>query len=360
MADSVMSRRPNIYGDWDYVTGTVLKGFEMLWRATGEKRFFQYIKKTVDSIVREDGTIEDYILEDYNIDEIQEGRMLLTLYKETGEEKYKKAAQCLRRQLEHHPRTSEEGFWHKKIYPWQMWLDGLYMGCPFYAEYGLLFDEPEIFDDVVKQFLLIEKHLKDEQTGLFYHAWDEKKKMFWADTETGLSRCFWSRALGWYAMAIVDVLDYIPPSHPGRSSLIRIMKGLAEAISNYQDSKTGLWWQLLDKGGREGNYLEASGSSMFVYALAKAVRMNYIDGKYGNTARRGFQGLIDHLVVKDARGNYNLVRICRSAGLGGDYAEKIRDGSYDYYVYMEPIVPNDGKGVGPFISAGVELGMMEY
>ena len=358
MAESVMLRRPEIYGEWDYVTGTVLKGFEKLWLHTGDDRYFGYIQKTVDSVVDDDGVIEDYDTEEYNIDEVQEGRMLLFLYKETGKEKYRKAAERIRGQLEGHPRNSENGFWHKQIYPWQMWLDGLYMGSPFYAEYGLLFDEPEVFDDVVRQFILIDENLKDRQTGLYYHAWDEKRLMFWADKETGLSQCFWSRAIGWFAMALVDVLDYLPQSHTGRDRLIRIMQDLAETLTRYQDVDTGLWWQVLDQGGKEGNYLEASGSSMFVYALAKAVRMKYIDDEFKNTAKRGFQGLINRLVMKDSKGLYNLVRICRSAGLGGNYTEKVRDGSYAYYVYIEPIVPNDGKGVGPFIAAGIEMDKM--
>ncbi len=359
MAESVMSRHPKVYGDWDYVTGTVLKGFEALWRKTGDQKYFDYIKATVDHVVRSDGTIEEYDPKEYNIDEVQEGRMLLFLYKESGEEKYKKAAKLIRSQLKEHPRISEGGFWHKQIYPWQMWLDGLYMGSPFYAEYGLLFDEPEIFDDVVKQFVLIEKHLKDKNTGLFYHAWDEKKQMFWANKETGLSRCFWSRGLGWYAMALVDVLDYIPQNHTGRKKLIAILKDLVKTLTAYQDKETGSWWQVLDQGGREGNYLEASGSVMFVYSLAKAVRMHYIDKAYQETAEKGFDGLVEHLVIKDSRGEYNLARICRSAGLGGNYTEKIRDGSYAYYAYIEPIVVNDGKGVGPFISAGIEIELLK-
>lgn len=233
------------------------------------------------------------------------------------------------------------------------------MGSPFYAQYGLLFNEPEVFDDVVNQFLLIDKYLKDEETGLYYHAWDEKKQMFWADKETGLSQCFWSRGLGWYTMAIVDILDYLPHSHSGREKMIAILQGLAETLTKYQDPKTGLWWQVLDQGGCEGNYLEASGSAMFVYGLAKGVRMNYINKKYIEPTKKGFTGLIKHLVIKDSGDNYNLVRICRSAGLGGNDTDKIRDGSYAYYAYIEPIVANDGKGLGPFITASIEIEKME-
>ena len=353
-AESVMQRNPDVYGDWDYVTGTVLKGFEAVWRASSDQRFFNYIKNTIDSVVDEQGNIDGYRVEEYNIDQVNPGRVLLFLYKETKEEKYKKAAELVRSQLDGHPRISLGGFWHKQIYPWQMWLDGLYMGSPFYAEYSKIFNQPEKFDDVVKQFILIDQHLKDQKTGLYYHAWDESKQMFWADKETGLSKCFWGRGLGWYAMAIVDVLDYIPEDHAGRDDLIKILNSLAETLTNYQD-ESGLWWQVLDQANREGNYLEGSASSMFVYALAKALNMDYIDQKYLKTMQLGYQGILKHLIYEDARGQINLLRICQGAGLGGDYIEKIRDGSYEYYVYIEPIIPNDGKGVGPFMMACVEI-----
>lgn len=353
MAESIMTRRPNGYGDWDYVTGTVLKGFEELWRKTGDKRYFQYIQKTVDSVVNSDGSINDYKLSDYNIDEINEGRMLLFLYKETGKEKYKKAAALLRSQLMDQPRNSLGGFWHKQRYPYQMWLDGLYMGSPFYAEYGKLFDEPKNFDDVVKQFTLMETHARDVETGLLYHAWDEKKEQDWADPASGLSTIFWGRAMGWYAMALVDVLDYLPPEHSGRNELIAILQRLAEAVSKVQDDSTGVWWQVVDQPYREGNYLEASVSCMFVYALAKGARLGYLDAKFKAVAEKAYQGIIKVFISENEDGTIDLNQICRSAGLG--YG---RDGSYEYYVYQEKKVSNDGKGVGPFIAASLEMEMM--
>jgi len=358
-ADSEISRHPDIYARWDYVTGTVLKAFENVWIKSGDKKYYDYIKKTVDAVVTEDGKIDGYDIHEYNIDQIAEGRAILMLYKQTGEEKYKKAAQLLREQFKNHPRTSEGGFWHKQIYPNQMWLDGLWMGAPFYAEYASIFNEPEIFDDVTKQFILIYKHLRDEKSGLYYHAWDESKSMFWADKNTGLSKNFWGRGMGWYFMALVDVLDYLPKEHPKRDSLILIAKGLAEALTKVQDKQTGLWWQVLDQGKREGNYLEGSASSMFVYAIAKSVRMKYIDKKYYDIAKKGYEGIIKHLIILDSRGNYNLTRICNVAGLGGKYKEKIRDGSFEYYAFIEPIVANDGKGTGPFIMACIEIEMAQ-
>ena len=350
MAESIMSRHPQGYGAWDYVTGTVLKGFEELWRKTGDDRYFQYIQKTVDAVVDSNATIRGYKLSDYNLDEINEGRMLLFLYKETGQERYKKAADLLRSQFDGQPRNSLGGFWHKKRYPYQMWLDGLYMGSSFYAEYGKLFNQPEIFDDVVKQFVLIEAHTRDEASGLLYHAWDEEKAQAWANPETGLSKIFWGRGIGWYAMALVDVLDYLPEDHPGRKDVIAILQRLAEAITKIQDDSTGVWWQVADQPGREGNYLESSVSCMFVYALSKGVRKGYLDEKYKAVSQKGYQGILAQFITENPDGTINLTQTCSSAGLG--YG---RDGSYEYYVYQERRVDNDGKALGPFITASLEM-----
>lgn len=354
MAESVMIRHPDRYYDWDYVTGVMMKAFERIWRQTGDDRFYQYIARTVDAVIAEDGTIAAYDMEAFNIDEINEGRALLFLFQQTKNGKYKKAAGVLRKQLSLHPRTSEGGFWHKKRYPYQMWLDGLYMGSPFYAEYGVLFDEPEAIDDVVKQFVLMEKHARDSDTGLLYHGWDEKKVQEWADSETGLSQCFWGRGTGWFAMALVDVLDYVPVDHPGRQDLIGILQRLAKAVLTVQDEATGVWWQVLDKPGEDDNYLEASASSMFIYALAKGIRKGYLNEDFLNAMRKAYRGVLDTFITSNADGSLNLNSICRTAGLG--YG---RDGSYDYYVHQEEIVSNDGKGVGPFIMASLEMSMLE-
>ncbi len=238
MAESVMFRDSDKYADWDYVTGTVMRGCEELWFITGERKYFNFIQENVDAVIKEDGTIINYQMEKFNIDEINEGRMLLFLYEETGKEKYKKAIELVRSQLKNHPRTSEGGFWHKKRYPYQMWLDGLYMGMPFYTEYSQLFNEPENYDDIVNQFILIEKYTRDPQTGLLYHGWDEKKEQEWADPETGLSQCFWGRGMGWYAMALVDVLDFLPKEHYGYEKLQNILDRLAKAIAKVQDKES--------------------------------------------------------------------------------------------------------------------------
>ena len=358
-SNSIMNRRPEVYANLGYVTGTVLKGFEMVWRHTGDQKYFDYIKNTVDASVAENGDIKGFRASKKSIDDAEEARILLILYKETGEKKYKIAADSVRKQFDIQPRTSDGGFWHKQIYPYQMWLDGLYMGAPFYTRYSKMFNHPEDYDDITKQFMLIKEHLYDPKTGLYYHAWDESKKMFWADKETGLSQCFWGRGLGWYAMAIVDVLEYLPKDHKDYQKLVDMFDDLAAALKNYQDKETGLWWQVLDQGGRFGNYFEGSASSMFVYSIAKAVRMGIVDKSYYSVAKKGYDGLLKYLVIKDYNGNLNLARICRSAGLGGDYTEKVRDGSFNYYAFIEPIVPNDGKGTGPFLMAATEIEMAE-
>jgi unsaturated rhamnogalacturonyl hydrolase len=336
---------------WTYDQGVLLKGIEGVWLTTGDGRYFNYMQQGMDRFVSEDGTIRTYKLEDYNIDNVLNGRILLLLYKVTGKEKYRKAAALLREQLKNHPRTSEGGFWHKKIYPSQMWLDGLYMGEPFYAEYAATFNEPTAFDDIAKQFVLMELHARDAKTGLLYHGWDESRKQRWADAQTGCSPNFWGRAMGWYAMALVDTLDYFPRNHPQRDALVAILNRLAAAVSKYQEPKSGLWYQVLDKGGAEGNYFESSASSMFVYALAKGVRQGYLPASYLKVAQRGYDGIKAHFIEARAEGQVNLKGTVSVAGLGGT---PYRDGSYQYYI-SEKVVTNDPKGVGAFLMAANEM-----
>jgi unsaturated rhamnogalacturonyl hydrolase len=250
-----------------------------------------------------------------------------------------------------HPRTSDGAFWHKQIYPWQMWLDGVYMASPFLAEYAATFHEPALWDDVVRQILLAETHMRDRKTGLCYHGWDERRQERWADATTGRSSQFWGRAMGWYAMAVVDVLEWLPPDHAQRPAVLDVLARLAAAIARVQDSATSVWWQVLDQPGRPGNYREASASSMFVYALAKAVRHGWLDrAVYGKVAARGYQGMLEEFIEVDRDGHVNLTNICKVAGLGGT---PYRDGSYAYYTRTE-IVKNDPKGVGAFLLAAVE------
>jgi unsaturated rhamnogalacturonyl hydrolase len=351
MAESTMRRNPRVYETWDYTAGLVLLGVQRLGERTRDPRYAAYVKENVDRFVGPDGSIRTYELEEFNLDQINEGRVLLPLTM-TRDLRYAKAAGLLREQLRRHPRTAEGGFWHKQIYPNQMWLDGLYMAGPFYAQYAAMQRDTAAFTDVARQFLLTARHTRDPRTGLMYHAWDATRSMFWADTATGLSQNFWGRAMGWYAMALVDALDYLPKTHPDRPAMIRTLRDMSDALARVQDPATGLWWQVLDQPNRARNYLEASASSMFVYAFAKGARMGYLSPEYRDLANRGFDGLVNHLVSVDADGLVSLNGICKVAGLGG---KERRDGSYQYYV-SEPTVANDYKGVGAFIVAAVELG----
>ena len=360
MAGSVMARRkdalvnePGRPEKWAYEQGVLLKGMESVWRETGDERYFKYIRQGVDHFVNADGTISTYKPEDYSLDNVMPGRLLLLLYKVAGQEKYRKAAGLLREQLKTQPRTSEGGFWHKKIYPEQMWLDGLYMAEPFYAEYAAAFHEDADFDDIANQFVLMEHHARDSKTGLLYHGWDESRKQRWADPATGRSPNFWGRGVGWYAMALVDTLDYFPKDHPKREALLAILKRLAAAVEKYQEPKSGLWYEVPDKGGAEGNYLEASASCMFVYALAKGVRQGYLPDSYFQVARKGYQGIVNRFVETDAGGQVSLKGTVSVAGLGGS---PYRDGSYQYYL-SEKVVTDDPKGVGAFLMASSEMEM---
>jgi unsaturated rhamnogalacturonyl hydrolase len=348
--DSLVTE-PSKADKWNYEQGVLLKGIESVWQSTGDGRYFKYIQRITNRFVNEDGTIRTYKPEDYNIDNVLPGRNLLLLYKVTGQEKYRKAAALLREQLKTQPRTSDGGFWHKKIYPSQMWLDGLYMGEPFYAEYAATFQEAEAFDDIARQFMLMEQHSRDSKTGLLYHGWDESKKQRWADPTTGRSPNVWGRAMGWYAMALVDTLDYFPPEHPRRAELLAILKRLAIAIEKYQEPKSGLWYEVVDKGGKKGNYLEASASSMFVYALAKAARQGYLPASYLKVAQKGFRGIETQFIESAGNERVNLKGTVSVAGLGGN---PYRDGSYQYYL-SEKVVTNDAKGVGAFLLASSEM-----
>jgi unsaturated rhamnogalacturonyl hydrolase len=339
---------------WDYEQGVVLKGFDQLWKQTDNRVYFDYMKKILDQFVEPDGSIRTYDLQEFNLDHITPGRILISLYKETKEEKYKKAAEHLHEQLVQHPRTKEGGFWHKIRYPYQMWLDGLYMAGPFSAEYAATFDQPKDFDDVVNQFVWMENHVRDSKTGLLYHAWDESKEQRWANPETGQSPEFWGRAMGWYAMALVDVLDYLPESHPRRKELVAILQRLATALKNYQDPVSGVWYQVIDKGTSKGNYFEASASVMFVYAFAKGSRLGYLDKSFSELAMKGFDGAVKNFIETDKQGLVHLTKTVSVGGLGGN---PYRDGSFEYYI-SEPLRTDDLKGVGPFIQASIEIELL--
>lgn len=350
MADTVLSKFPELRNRWAYDYGVVCKGLEKVYELTKDDRYFQYIKNNMDYFVQEDGSIKYYEMEQYNLDYVNNGKTLLYLHRITREEKYEKAVHILRNQLSGHPRTTEGGFWHKKIYPHQMWLDGLYMAEPFYAEYINVFEKDKNYEDVVLQFRLIDKHLKDKNTHLLYHGWDEKRKCFWANKDTGLSANFWGRSIGWYACALVDTLDYIEDENE-RETLINMLRDLAQALVKVQSKEKHIWYQVMDKTDEYGNYPEASCSCMFTYFLLKAIRNNYIDSSFFEYAQKAYYGVIRAFIEVDQNAMLNLKDTVYVSGLGGD---RLRDGSYDYYI-SEPKQINNLLGIGAFLMASVEM-----
>ena len=335
---------------WNYELGTLLEGMDSVWLNTADPQYYNYIKASVDQFVSLDGSIPSWKLEEYQLDNVLLGRQLLLLYGVTQDKRYANAAQLLYDQLLHQPRTPSGGFWHKQRYPNQMWLDGLYMAEPFYAEYASTFHHPEAFNDITHQFELIDQHARDPRTGLLYHGWDESKQERWANKQTGDSSQFWARAMGWYIMALVDTLPFYPEDDPGRRQLMAQLERDAAAIVRYQDNASGLWYQVLDQGNREGNYLESSASCMFVYALAKGVRRGYLPHRYLANAERGYRGILSHF-VQSSGADVSLTGTVKVGGLGGD---PYRDGSYQYYTH-EKVVTNDPKGVGAFLLASTEI-----
>lgn len=353
--DSITYKEEGKRARWDYEQAILLKAIERVWYRTGDAKYYRFILNNMDSYVNDKGEIKTYKYDNFNSDNITGGRSLVMLYRESGKEKFKLAADLLRKQLSEHPRTKEGGFWHKQIYPNQMWLDGLYMVEPFYAEYSKAFNQPQNFDDIANQFIWMEKNARDAKTGLLYHGYDESREQKWADKTTGRSPNFWGRSIGWYIMALADVLDTFPKEHPKRNELIAIYQRLAAAIVKYQDPKEGCWYQVVDKLNGKGNYLEASGSSMMVYGLAKGVRMGYLDKSYSLNAKKGYDGILRNFISTESNGINHLEKVVLVSGLGGN---PYRDGSYEYYL-KEPIRRDDLKGMAPFIMASVEMEIAE-
>ncbi len=339
---------------WSYDIGLYLEAISNVYARTGDKKYYDYIVKQMNRFLLPDGKIKFYKQESYNIDYVRNGKMMMYLFEKTGDQKYADAAKYIRQQLYKHPRTSEGGFWHKKVYPNQMWLDGLYMGQPFYAHYSKAFNESQNFDDVAKQFILMEKNSRDSLTGLLHHAWDESREQKWANKETGKSPNIWGRAMGWYGVALVDVLDDFPKDHPKRKTLLDILNRYVEAIAKVQNPKNNLWYQVLDQAHRAGNYPEASASSMFVYTMLKASRLGYIPSKYKSLAEKGYQSIINQFIVKGEDGYYHLNGTVMVSGLGG---KPYRNGSFEYYI-SEPVIQDDPKGMGAFILAANEIQLL--
>jgi unsaturated rhamnogalacturonyl hydrolase len=360
LADSTIAEHPALWSmrksdgayRWAYTQGLVGLGMYRLSRKHDEPRYSSYVKAYVDHYVDRSGEIRTLALDDFNLDSINSGKLLFPLLQDTGDSRYRTAIARLRRQLDWQPRTRNGVFWHKLEYPWQVWLDGLYMGAPFYAEHAARFDQPGDFDDVARQFRESYAKLRDPASGLLHHGWDESRLQRWSDPHTGRSPAFWSRSMGWYAMALVDAYEQFPRAHEGRRALARMLGELSAALLAVRDAGSKLWWQVPDQGGRAGNYLEASGSAMIAYAWAKGARLGMVEPRYRELARQSFDGLVTELVDWDAAsGRARLRNVCRSAGLGG---EPYRDGSYDYYVSTDVVV-NDAHGVGAFLLASAEI-----
>ncbi len=337
---------------WNYTTGLELKAFLDVYDRYGDKELLDYADAWYDAIIDSCGRIYKYKVSNYSTDHICPGRTLFRLYELTGKEKYRMAMDTLWRQLQEQPRTPEGGFWHKKIYPQQMWLDGLYMAQPFYAEYTARYVPDSLkaacFEDIVLQFKTVAAHTFDSATELYRHAWDSSHEMFWADPATGQSSHAWGRALGWYVLALVDVLPLIPEGTPGREDLLGILRGIYDRLPSYADPKTGMWFQVLDAPGRDGNYVEATCSAMFTYGMLKGIRLGYLDIP-AETARKTYEAFLRTFISRDGE-LVSLHHCCEVAGLGG---KDNRRGDYDYYIH-ERVCANDPKGIGPVIWAALE------
>lgn len=335
---------------WNYIDGCMMTALLAMSEITGEKQYEDFAEHYIDWFIAPDGQIRSYTPEARNLDDINEGRVLFPLYRKTGKEKYKKAARILRQQLAEQPRTAEGSFWHKAIYPNQVWLDGLYMAQPFYALFEREFGSGD-YADTLRQIETVRSRMYDAEKGLYYHGYDASRTAFWADPVTGCSKSFWLRSIGWFAVALADLAEILPAGKE-QTRVCEILAELMAGVSRYADPDSGLYWQVVDQGGRDGNYLETSGSSMLAYAMLKGARLGVLDKAYAAKGEKTFRGIVDrYLSFTD--GQLNLGGICLVAGLGPENNRR-RDGSYAYYI-SEPVVQNDAKGVAPFLLCYTEI-----
>ena len=339
---------------WNYIDGCMIKAVLDIYNVTGDMKYYNFAKDFIDFYVDADDGILGYRVEEYNCDNINMGKVLFDLYRTTHDSKYRKAADLLYSQLTTHPRISTGNFWHKKIYPNQVWLDGLYMVAPFYAEYEVLFNDRKQINDVLNQFAHVYEIMRDPTTGLMYHGYDESREMFWADKSTGLSRNFWTRSIGWYAMALVDTAEKLTGSEA--SCLHMYLKDILDALLKQADPATSMFFQVTNAASCAGNYLETSGTCAIAYAHMKGARLGYLPAEYFNYGQKIFDAVVKHkLEISDD--NFVLKDICLVAGLGGMAGKggyQPRDGTYEYYI-SEPRVNNDAKGVAPFLFAYSEI-----
>ncbi len=362
MVESEIQRNPEAWQldfqpklKWDYCHGLELRAMLYVAAKYNRNDIRDYALSYADTMINADGTIKKYKLTDYSLDRINSGKYLFDVYDLTGEERYKKALDLLRSQFDTHPRNADGGFWHKKIYPHQVWLDGVYMGSPFLAEYAKRYESGEQqatdYADVINQMVMTSYHTYDYKSRLYLHACDVSKQMFWCNPINGQSAHCWGRALGWYAMAIVDNLELLPTDCPDRTKAINILLHIAQQLERYAHKETGLWYQVMDRSGDDGNYLEASASCMFTYALYKGVRIGVLPSHYRKVADKAWQGILDNFIRIDNQGLVNITEVCAVAGLGG---KNNRSGDYNYYI-NEMKRDNDAKAVGPFILAALEV-----
>lgn len=361
-ADSMVGRRRPGDLRWRYEDGLALHALAEAGAVAGRSDLVEYVAEALGRLVHADGRIEGYRREDWNLDQVMPGRLLFAQRDGTGEARWGAAIRGLSAQLSDQPRSHSGALWHKGIYPDQLWLDGLYMASPFRLRLALETGDEASVDDVLLQFRLAEEHCRIEPPGLLRHAWNETAGEAWAEAGTGRSPNFWSRAMGWYALALADCLALLPPRHRGRAELAPRLSRLARAVMDAADPDTGLWWQVTDRPGAPGNYLETSASAMFACALAKGTRLGLfdpsgtgLDALAATAARRAFSSLVSRCVSNAPDGLFSLGSICQVAGLGG---KPYRDGSYQYYI-SEPVVADDYKGVAPFVLAGLELAALD-
>ena len=335
---------------WNYIDGCMLNALLTLSDITGDPLYADFVERFVDAFIAEDGTIRTYDLSKYNLDDVNEGRVLFPLYERTGQAKYRLAADRLAAQLKDQARTAEGNFWHKLIYPDQVWLDGIYMAQPFRALYEKHFGNGD-YSDIVKQIETVHERMFDPQKKLYYHGYDATRSIFWADPATGCSKNFWLRAIGWFAKALADLLEIVDDPD-GLNRLGLIFVELMEGVASYTDPETGMYYQVVDQGSREGNYLETSGSSMIAYAMLKGARLGWLDESLAGLGRKTFDGILRRYLKTDGE-DVELGGICLVAGLGP--ADNLRrDGSYEYYI-SEPVVKNDAKGVAPLVMCYTEI-----
>lgn len=329
---------------WNYIDGCMMTAFLTLYEKTKEKKYLLFVKKYIDYFLDNAGNIQTFSVNEYNLDNINEGRALFKLYDYFGDEKYRKAVEKIYSQIRTQPRTIEGNFWHKKIYPDQIWLDGLYMAQPFYLEYEKRFNNKKNYSDILNQFLTVNRVLRDKNTGLYYHAYDSTRKMFWSNTESGLSSNFWLRAIGWFLMALVDILEILNNDDQiFQNKITDIFTNLTDSLLEFQDP-SGMWYQIVDKGNADSNYLETSGSAIISYAIFKAVHLGILPQSYRHFSEKAFQGICNTYLY-EKQGKMTLGGTCLVAGLGG---KERRDGSFGYYM-SEPVVENEAKGIAPFI-----------